>query len=313
MISVSRLRVMLVAEESAGLLALKAIGQTPATIEAVLANPKSGGKGGMWDAAQQLGYAVEPAERVKDPIFARELRRRGIDLLLNVHSLYIINKEVLAAPRLGSYNLHPGPLPHYAGLNPVSWAIYHGETEYGVTLHQMVPQIDAGPVTYAARFPLSDADTPVTVMWKCVRHGIPLLVKLVEAAMSTPPSIPHQAQDLGKRRYFARHVPQQGRIQWSRSAREVFNFIRACDYQPFQSVWGTPRALRDGETILVAGARPTDEPATEAPGFVGRCDEGGARVACADRQICITQLKQGRHYVKAETILRSGDCLEDGR
>src|SRR5580692_7331177 len=74
----------------------------------------------------------EPVERVKDPELAESLRSAQVDLLLNVHSLYIIHQGVLAVPRLGAYNLHPAPLPRYAGLNSVSWAIYHGEKEHGV-------------------------------------------------------------------------------------------------------------------------------------------------------------------------------------
>ena len=73
------------------------------------------------------------------------MREQGVDLLLNVHSLYLIaRRTVVAAPRIGSFNLHPGPLPEYAGLNTPSWAIYNGEREHGVTVHWMEPGVDTG-------------------------------------------------------------------------------------------------------------------------------------------------------------------------
>ena len=77
----------------------------------------------LWKTAERLGYRTWAAESVKDPMFARQVRADDVDVLLNVHSLHIINKDVLRAPKLSSFNLHPGPLPRYAGLNPVCWAL----------------------------------------------------------------------------------------------------------------------------------------------------------------------------------------------
>lgn len=83
----------------------------------------------MGQAAASLGYDVRPPERVTDPAFARELV--DTDLLLNVHSLHIIAPEVPDAPSVGCLNVHPGPLPEYAGLNTPCWRIYEGPEEYG--------------------------------------------------------------------------------------------------------------------------------------------------------------------------------------
>jgi len=68
-----------------------------------------------------------------------------VDLLLNIHSLYVTAREILQTPKIGCFNLHPFPLLRYAGLNPVCWALYDGETTHGVTLHGMTAEIDAGP------------------------------------------------------------------------------------------------------------------------------------------------------------------------
>jgi UDP-4-amino-4-deoxy-L-arabinose formyltransferase/UDP-glucuronic acid dehydrogenase (UDP-4-keto-hexauronic acid decarboxylating) len=88
--------------------------------------PQDGGLS-LWGLATKLGYRTWPAELVRDPKFAVQVRDERVDVVLNVHSLFLIRKEVLEAPRLGSFNLHPGPLPRYAGLNPVCWAIKAGD------------------------------------------------------------------------------------------------------------------------------------------------------------------------------------------
>ena len=124
-----RLNVALVGEDSAGIQALRALAQTGHRIVAVLASPSRRAPGAMtlWEAARNLGYATWPAPLVKDPSLAERLTTAEVDILLNVHSLFIISRDVLTAPRVGSFNMHPGPLPRYAGLNSVCWAIYRGE------------------------------------------------------------------------------------------------------------------------------------------------------------------------------------------
>ena len=99
------------------------------------------------------------------------MRAAEVDIILNIHSLFIINKEVVNAPRIGCFNMHPGPLPRYAGLNAVSWAIYRGETSHGVTIHKMEPGIDTGPIVYQELFDIDDADTGLTLSARCIRSG----------------------------------------------------------------------------------------------------------------------------------------------
>jgi len=59
-----------------------------------------------------------------------------------------VPEAVLGVPARGAWNLHPGPLPRYAGLNAPSWAIYRGEQRHGVTVHRMDRGIDTGDIAY---------------------------------------------------------------------------------------------------------------------------------------------------------------------
>ena len=61
-------------------------------------------------------------------------------------------------------------------------------------------------------------------------------------------------QDLSKRHYYGKQVPGDGWLDWSRPARSIFNFIRACDYSPFRSPWGFPKARLDGDEIGIIKA-----------------------------------------------------------
>ena len=104
-----------------------------------------------------------------------------VNVLLNIHSLFIIHPEVLEVPRIGSFNMHPAPLPRYAGVNAVSWAIYRGERTHGVTIHQMVPEIDAGPIVHQVFFDI-EMDTALSLTAKCTQAGVRLVQQLLETA-----------------------------------------------------------------------------------------------------------------------------------
>ena len=310
------MNILLAAEESAGLQMLKALTNSSHRIVAVLASPTGAGTGAanVWDLAQKLGHETWPAKRVKDPALAEEMRARGVDILLNVHSLFIINGEVLSAPRIGSFNIHPGPLPRYAGLNAPSWAIYRGEARHGVTVHKMLPGIDTGPVVYQEMVAVDANETGLSLSIKCVKAGLPLILRLLETAAADPEAIPLLTQDLTKREYFARGVvPNEGWVDWTRPAREVDGFIRACDYHPFPSPWKHPRAVLGGQEVGVLKAALTGEPCGEPPGTVGGSADSGVRVACADEWLLAKKLVVAGRTLNASEVLKPGDQLCDAR
>ncbi len=308
------MNILLVAEESAGIQALRALAGTEQRVVGVLTTkPTRGGGSTVAGAADALGIPVLSSELVRQPSTADWVRGREVDLLLNIHSLYLIQLDVVRAPRIGSFNLHPGPLPQYAGLNAPSWAIYRGERRHAVTVHWMEAEIDTGPIAYAASFEITEEDTGFTVSARCVREGVPLLVRLVEAASTDPASIPAVSQDLTRRRYFGRAVPDDGRIVWSRTAREVVDFVRACDYMPFPSPWGHPRANLRGRELEILKTSRAHQSSAAVPGTVGRVRDGTAAVATGDEWIHVHRLRVDGGAVDAGDVLVAGDRLEDGR
>jgi methionyl-tRNA formyltransferase len=297
--------VLLVAEESAGIQVLRALAASPHEVVAVLtAPPTRGGGATVGGVAEKLGVPILPSERVRKPETAEWMREQAVELLLNVHSLYLIHGDVVAAPRIGSFNLHPGPLPEYAGLNTPSWAIYNGEPRHGVTVHWMEPEVDTGPIAYSATFELADADTGLSVSARCVREGVPLIERLLETAAADASSIPREQQDLSRRRYYKRaEIPDDGRIEWTRPAERIVRLVRASDYFPFPSPWGTPTA-RLGELELgVVKASLTATPSDVPPGTIGEEDDGGVLVAAADEWVRVERvLADGRPRSAGEVM-----------
>jgi methionyl-tRNA formyltransferase len=299
-------KVLLVAEEAAGIQVLRRLASSGHEIAGVLTAPQTRGGGAtVSGVAEGLGLTVEPSERVRDPALAGRIRDRGVDLLLNVHSLFVIHEAVVAAPTIGSFNLHPGPLPAYAGLNAPSWAIYHGEKGHGVTVHWMEPGIDTGAVAYERSFPISETETGLSLSLRCVREGLPLVEQLLEGAERG--AIPARPQDLSRRRYFGREAPQGGRVEWTRTAREIIDLVRACDYFPFPSPWGSPLAALDGRDVAILKVSRTGRATGgEPPGTVGAAAEGAVAVAAADEWVAVQRVAVDGRPHDAEAVLRTG-------
>jgi len=313
------LNILLAGEESAGIQTLRALADSDHRIVAVMASQSNnnGALTNLWETAEKLGYQTWPAKLVKDPRFADEVRAAEVDVILNIHSLFIINKEVVSAPRIGCFNMHPGPLPRYAGLNAVSWAIYRGETSHGVTIHKMEPGIDTGHIVYQELFDIDATDTGLTVSARCIRSGIALVLRLMETLSANPAALPFTPQDLTKREYFGREIPHEGRLIWSLPAREIVNFVRACDFFPFHSPWGHPHTILEtmsgAQEISVVKARLTGELCDRSPGTVGEFVGPGVKIACGDEWIIVNKVRVEGRYMNSADALKPGGRLSEAR
>ena len=260
--------------------------------------------------ANGLDVPLHPAEVVAQESFAARLRPEEIDLLLNVHSLRIAHPAVIAVPRLGAFNLHPGPLPEYAGLSVPSWAIYNGERSHAVTLHEMEAEVDAGSVAFEARFEIDESDTGLTVNAAATHLGVPLIGELLDAAAAG--DVPSRKQDLSRRRWYPRSGPHGGRVPWGLPALRIVDFVRASDYSPLPSPWGAPSARGSRGDVEVLRASLTGEPATAAPGTVTRADGDAVAVAAADDLVLVTRVRSGGVSTAPVQALLPGERLDPG-
>ena len=103
------------------------------------------------------------------------------------------------------------------------------------------PGINAGPIIFQESVSIGREETGLSLTAKCVDAGVPLILRLLEAAARRPSHIPSVPQDLSKREYFGRDVPENGNLSWNRPTRRIVDFIRASNFFPFRSPWGVPR------------------------------------------------------------------------
>lgn len=138
-------------------------------------------------------------EDVNNPEILEKVESFKPEILLSFSATQRFKKELLEIPSRVAINVHYALLPQYAGLSPYFWYLYNREKECGVTLHQMVPQLDAGPVIEQAVIPIADDTTVLSVLLKQINSVSPMLNNFYEGITHENNSFP---QDLSQRSYF---------------------------------------------------------------------------------------------------------------
>ncbi|KAF0815470.1 Bifunctional polymyxin resistance protein ArnA [Andreprevotia sp. IGB-42] len=147
------------------------------------------------------------------------------DFLFSFYYRNMLGAALLAAPLHGAFNMHGSLLPRYRGRVPINWAVIHGETETGATLHVMNIKPDNGPIVDQHAVPILPDDTAQEVFDKvlvaaeiCLQRSLPAL--LAGTARFTP-------QDLSQGAYFGGRKAEDGRLDWQQSAAQIHNLVRA--------------------------------------------------------------------------------------
>lgn len=96
----------------------------------------------------------------------------------------IVRPAMLAIPRHGWLNVHPSALPSYRGPEPIYWAVAEGARTSGVTLHRVVPRLDAGPILAQEIFPLDGTEDAGSLTFRCAQAGTRLLPAALDALLA---------------------------------------------------------------------------------------------------------------------------------
>jgi methionyl-tRNA formyltransferase len=186
------------------------------------------------DLGKQAGIPVwEDADLKSEDVFS-QIQRLNPTLILSFYYRNLIPERILALASIGAFNLHGSLLPKYRGCAPVNWAIINGEHTTGVTLHRMVRKADAGDIVDQEAVPIEFEDIALTVMGKLCGAAVKVLTRqydpLLTGTFTTRP------QNEAEATYFRRRTPEDGRIDWTRSAVEIYNQIRALTH-PYPGAW----------------------------------------------------------------------------
>lgn len=231
------------------------------------------------DTAAELNLSFLYAEDPTDPALADAVRAAHPDVIFSFYYRSMIPADVLAIAPHGAFNMHGSLLPKYRGRVPVNWAVLHGETETGATLHAMEAKPDAGYIVDQTAVPILPDDTAGQVFEKVTVAAEQTLWRALPAMKAG--QTPKRPNRLADGSYFSGRRPEDGRIDFRQPAGAVYNLIRAVA-PPY------PGAFADiaGRRFIVAQARRLDAGAVAGglqPGLhvtdgriVAVCGDGGA-------------------------------------
>ena len=140
-----------------------------------------GGPGTVAAAAAERGIPLRDLAAVNGPVAAATIRAALPDLLLTCHFDQILSAATIALAPLGGINLHPSLLPRHRGPVPTIWALAEDPPAFGVTVHRLVPRIDAGAILAQAAVALPPGTTASAAARALHLAGVPLLERVVAA------------------------------------------------------------------------------------------------------------------------------------
>lgn len=183
------------------------------------------------------------------------------DFLFSFYFRQMMKPRVLALPSRAALNLHGSLLPRYRGRAPVNWALVNGESETGVTLHEMDEKPDHGAIVAQRRVAITHDDTALSLTRKLAAAGRELLRETHPLLVAG--AAPRVSQDHSKSSYFGGRKPADGLIDWTRPAEAIRNLVRAVT-----DPWPGAFTFVNGRKVLVWAAATRRVTAAATPGTV---------------------------------------------
>jgi methionyl-tRNA formyltransferase len=219
------------------------------------------------------------------------------DFVFSFYYRHMLDKAWLTMPRLGALNMHGSLLPRYRGRAPVHWAIIHGESSTGASLHYMVEKPDAGALVDQEPVPILENDTALDVSIKVAAAAETVLRRSLPQLIAGTAS--SKTLDLSAGSYYGRRRPEDGRIDWRCGARAVHDLVRAVA-PPFPGAFTEVNGCRLGVLETRMDPQPLKYPG-QTPCLYS--SDGAWYADCVDgRRLKILQLTVNGEPVAQNTV-----------
>ena len=245
----SQLRIVYLGTPDFAVAGLDALVENGYNIVAVVTMPdKPAGRGHQMQFSPVKQYALSKGipvlqpEKLKAPEFVEELRSYHADLQI-VTAFRMLPEVVWAMPRLGTFNVHGSLLPQYRGAAPINWAVMNGEKQTGPTPFMLKQEIDTGNMILQQAIDIADDEDVGSVhdrLMELSREMVLKTVRLIEDCDREGKPVPTVPQpELADLKPAPKIFKEDCQIDFTKSAREIYNFVRGLSPYP---------AARMGET-----------------------------------------------------------------
>lgn len=239
--------------------------------------------------AEALGLEVRVPVSLRDPEEQARFAALAIDAAVVAAYGLILPMPILAAPRLGCFNIHASLLPRWRGAAPIHRAILAGDAVTGVTIMDMEAGLDTGPMRAMAEVPI-DRKTAGDLTRELATKGAALMAEVLGRLDAYPPR-PQPDQGVT---YAAKIDKAEARLDFAQGAEQAERQVRAFNPAP-----GAFFEL-NGERIRILSAEV--EPISGEPALL--LDER-LLIGCGADALRATRVQRaGRGAMSADELLR---------
>lgn len=279
---------------------LRALVEAGYDILAVVTAPdRPAGRGRELRASPVKKYAltrnipVLQPENLKAPDFIDQLNGYAATLFVVV-AFRMLPEKVWSMPPLGTFNLHASLLPQYRGAAPINRTIMNGEKQGGVTTFFLRHAIDTGNIIYREKITIAEDTSAGEYHDKLMKLGAKLVIRTVEAIKTGSVTTSEQSEFIapGEVLKTAPKISKEDcRIDWTLSAREVYNHIRGLS--PYPGAF-TELELPSGKSLYLKIFKSSikNSGSGEKPGTILSDHKTFFDIQCADACISILELQQ---------------------
>lgn len=313
------LRVVMMGTGGFALPALRGLIRSPHSVVALVTQPDKTGRGHhhhvnpLKALAVASGIPVLQPEKASSPESLDELRALSADIYVVAAYGQILSTKLLQTPRLGAINLHGSILPKYRGAAPIQYAVRNGETRTGVTIFQIVRELDAGPVLGIVETHIGPQETSGELHDRLAEVAVPLTLSVLDQIESgTAVPVPQDASQAT----FAPRIPKEaGLIDWSQPAERIGWHVRAMQPWPMPFTF-LHRPAAEPLRLLIPEVHQVDQipprPTKPSAGTVIPWQPGRLVVATGSTPLEIVRVQpSGKRAMSAAEFLR-GNPLPAG-
>jgi methionyl-tRNA formyltransferase len=197
------------------------------------------------EAAVAAGVVVHQPEKIRAPEMQATLEAIAPDSVVIIAYGQIIPGRLLPIAKYGWINLHASLLPKYRGAAPINWAIVNGETVSGITTMRIDAGMDTGEMLLRHEMAIGTNETAPELAARMSEAGAPLMMETLRGIGAG--TLSGKAQDAAAATYAPMMKREDGRIEWSRTAAEIYNRMRG--FAPWPGAFSTLR----GKTCQILG------------------------------------------------------------
>ena len=208
--------------------------------------------------ALEAKIPVHQPEKIRGPEVHDLLQKLTLDCIVIIAYGQIIPARLLPIPKLGWINLHASLLPKYRGAAPIHWAIANGETRSGVTTMLIDAGMDTGDMLLQREITIGRKETAPELAARLAELGAPLVAETLRGLAAV--TIVQRPQDHSGATHAPMLKKEDGRIDWNRTAEEIFNRMRG--FAPWPGAYTNFR----GQTCHLTGEPVSSAALKDAPG-----------------------------------------------